>query len=462
MNRDDLILDEWLTGQDLIGKSSEQDVWEPGFEGDRVVVVSRLGFYSEVFLRPQKFIKRFFHKVYPLPVADWQLTASNKLHGGFCTIDTVLDICFQPTLKYVESTMECLPNVNAHIQASYESLIRDVIDKELLALDDGDWVQEGLGQVERQIETAVNETLMIHNIQCRASCALNTSFEEIDHQPGLSGLFTHEPVVLNVLKKNHEFREKQREELFRQEEELEKQRLEHEQNQLELIDQEGELQRQKQFQESENQKMLLLEQEQQLADQLAIKQRLHESKIELDARLKEMERDAELVELEKQAALQEQIQADKFNHEKKLKEKELDEELVEFEKQQARWNQIKEQVHNDKLIQQDRLKKMELESEMTTQEYVQGEQLKAQERLLKEKLEHESKLKELELEAETKEHEIRYEATRQTDEYLRREIELLVLEKQRAELIQEIREAEQQNKLDTDAENNLLSENNGL
>lgn len=455
MNIDDLILDEWLTGQDLVGKNPDQDVWEPGFDGNRVIVASRLGFYSKVFLRPQKFVKRFYHKVYPLPVADWQLTASNKLHGGFCTIDTVLDICFQPTLKYVESNMEALPNVSAHIQDSYESLVRDVIDKELLTLDDGSWVQEGLSKVERQIETAVNETLMIHNIQCRASCALNTAFEEIDHQPGLNGLFTHEPVVLNVLKKNHEFREKQREELFRQEEELEKQRQEHEKNQLELIDQEGELQRQKQFQEAENKKLLLLEQEQQLAEQLAIKQRLHESKIELDARLKEMEREAEIAEQEKQAALQEQIQADKFIHERKLKENELEQELVDFEKQQSRWNQIKEQVHGDKLIQQDRLKKMELESEMKTQEYVQAEQLKAQERLLKDKIQHESKLKELELEAETKEHEIRYEATQQTDEYLRREIELLVLEKQRAELIQEIREAEHRNSLEFGAEDSV-------
>ena len=448
MNRDDLILDEWLTGQDLSGNDAGQEVWDPGFEGDRVVVLSRLGLSSKLFLRPPKFIKRFYHTVYPLYVSEWQLTASNKLYGGFCTIETVLDISFQPTLKYIEANRETLPDVSSHIRAVYESLIRDVIDRELLNLDDGSWIQNGLGKVEKQIETGVNETLMIHNIQCQAICALNSTFEELGDKSELNGLFTQESIVLNVLKKNYEFLEKQRQEQFRQEEEQEKQRLEHQQKKLEQIDQEGELQRQKQFQDAENKKLLLLEQEQQLAEQLAIEQRLHQGKVEQDAKLRELEREAEIAEQEKQAMLQEQIQADKLRHKKQLNEKELEEEISEFEKQQAKWNQVNEQVHEEKLVQQDHLKKMELEAEIKAQEYVQVEQLKAQERLLKEKIQHESKLKELEVEAETRGHEIRFEATRQTDEFLRREIELLVLEKQRTDLIQEIREADHRNNMD--------------
>jgi hypothetical protein len=47
------------------------------------------------------------------------------------------------------------------------------------------------------------------------------------------------------------------------------------------------------------------------------------------------------------------------------------------------------------------------------------------------------------LDAEIKELELRAEATKNKDEYLRREIEWLVLDKQRAELTRSIRQASQ-------------------
>ena len=49
----------------------------------------------------------------------------------------------------------------------------------------------------------------------------------------------------------------------------------------------------------------------------------------------------------------------------------------------------------------------------------------------------------MELAAEVKEHEKRHETTQKTEDFLRREIELLVLEKQRAELNDEIKKAKQ-------------------
>jgi hypothetical protein len=59
------------------------------------------------------------------------------------------------------------------------------------------------------------------------------------------------------------------------------------------------------------------------------------------------------------------------------------------------------------------------------------------------KIEHQNRLHQMQLDAEINELELRAEATRNKDEYLRREIEWLVLDKQRAELSRSIREASQ-------------------
>ena len=61
-----------------------------------------------------------------------------------------------------------------------------------------------------------------------------------------------------------------------------------------------------------------------------------------------------------------------------------------------------------------------------------------------EKLKHENRLKEMQLQAEVEEHERRFLATEKTDAYLRREIELLVLEQRRAELNRSIQQAQQE------------------
>jgi hypothetical protein len=69
------------------------------------------------------------------------------------------------------------------------------------------------------------------------------------------------------------------------------------------------------------------------------------------------------------------------------------------------------------------------------QERQQRERSKVQQKLQTDKIEYESRLKGMQLEAEIKEQQKRFEATEKSDEYLRREIELLILEKQRTELM---------------------------
>lgn len=229
MNSNKSALEAWLAGVNPELADYEQGTWDPGFDGDRQVVLAQLGPYRRLFPRPQKFVPRFFHSVYSLPIEYWDLRARTELYGGFCVIETDLNIHFQPTFDYVERNMEVLLGVNAYIKARYEGLIRDAVDGELCNLKDGSWIKSGLAHVERRIETVINEALMLGKIQCRTICALKSSFEEISdaEDVALNDRFSLESIYLSVMQKNFEFREKQNQELLRQEEELELQKLAH-------------------------------------------------------------------------------------------------------------------------------------------------------------------------------------------------------------------------------------------
>ena len=431
-------LDAWLAGENS-AFDSDQLFWDPGFDAERRVVVSKLGPYYKLFERPQNFFPRFFHRVYSLPIEDWHLTLKTRLFSGFCTLTTELQIHFQPTLKYVERNMDALPEVSRQIKTSYESVIKDIVNAELNHLKDGKWVQTGLGEMERQIESVINETLILKHIQCRAICALTPVFEELTDDEKLDGRFTQEAVYLNVMQKNFEFREKQSQELFRQEEELDLLRLEHKQKLLETISQEDKIRRQKQAQEAEAIKRKLEEQAVQRIEQYAIETRLHVEKTNHETHLKEIELAAE-IQFQKetqthQQQLELQKQTQQLEHERLLKELQRDAETRDYEKQRIQWLQGKEQ--------EQRLKQLELEAELKEQEAHQLERQKIQERLEAEKILHQNRLHQMHLDAEVKELELRAEATKNKDEYLRREIEWLVLDKQRAELTRSIRVASQ-------------------
>ncbi len=431
-------LDAWLTGE-IAAVDSDQLSWDPGFDAERRVVISKLGPYHKLFERPQNFIPRFYHHVYPLPIDDWHLTTPTQLYGGFCTMTTELQIHFQATLKYVERNMDALPDVNRLIKSSYESVIKDIVNAELSHLKDGSWVHTGLAEMERQIEGVINETLILKYIQCRTICALTPEFEELTDEEKLDGRFTQESIYLNVMQKHFEFREKQHQELFRQEEELELMRLEHKKKLLETLNHEDKIQRQKQALEAETIKRLLEEQEAQRIEQHIIETRLHAEKTDHEKHLKEIELAADIQYRKEEQIRQQQLelqkQAQQVEHQRLLKELKRDAEMRDYEKERIQWLQGKEQEQS--------LKQQELEAELKEQENQQLERQKLQERLEAEKIKHQTRLHKMHLEAEIKELELRAEATKNKDEYLRREIEWLVLDKQRAELTRSIRVASQ-------------------
>ena len=283
-------LDAWLTGENSASEA-DQLSWDPGFDAERSVVVAKLGPYYKLFQRPQDFVPRFFHHVYKLSIEDWELTVTTCLYNGFCTLTAELAIRFQPTFKYIERNHETLTDINNHIKSTYESFIMDMVSAQFNQLKDGLWVLTGLIEIERQIETVINEALILKHIQCRTICQLSTDFAELSDDEKLDGRFTQEAIYLNVMQKHFEFREKQAQELFRQEDELELLHLEHKQKQLEGINQIDSIQRQKQTLEADAIKRQLEEQVAQRMEQHVIEMRLQVIKTNHDLQLKEVEMD---------------------------------------------------------------------------------------------------------------------------------------------------------------------------
>ncbi|HEY8037447.1 MAG TPA: hypothetical protein VIF37_17850 [Methylobacter sp.] len=400
-------IDKWFIEGTLANDDiAVSETWDPIFDADRQLVVTKLGPYWKLFLRPEGFVRRFYHLIYPLPVENWCINHQIKLYDGFCTIDVMLDIRFQATLKYARNNTDILADINGHIKTAYEDLLINLIDKELLNLSDGAWVQKGLTDIEKNISLAASEMLILQNIQSQTLCSLKPSFEEF---PDVQ--LAQESVYLCVLKKNFEFNDAQREELFRQEQEIEKQKLEHKQKQLEQLNRDAELDRLKQSQMALNRKLLLEEKEKQLLEQFEIEKRLHAEKVKHENSLKEITLEAELQEQQKHEArlrvAEQTNHMELLAHQAKLKAKELEADIAKYENQQARWRESKNKTHAQQLAIEQRQKQLELETEAENQ---------------RRREQHRLTLK--------KEN---YKNRKESDVYLRREIELLAREKQHLE-----------------------------
>ncbi|MDO9267491.1 MAG: hypothetical protein Q7T96_00075 [Methylobacter sp.] len=418
MNSSRTEIDTWfidgvLANDDL----AISEVWEPVFDADRQLVHTKFGPYWKLFLRPERFIKRFYHRVYPLPIENWLITQQIKLYDGFCTIDVVLDIRFQASLKYALGNMDILSDINGHIKKAYEDLLINLINKELLNLSDGSWVQKGVTDIENKISLAASEMLILQNIQSQILCTLKPSFEEF---PDVQ--LAQEHVYLCVLKKSFEFNDTKREELFRQEQEIEQQKLEHKQKQLDQLNRDAELDRLKQAQEALNRKLLLEEKEKQLLEQFEIEKRLHAKQVKQDNSLKEITLEADIEEQQKHEAslrlAEQKTHMESLAHQAKLKEKELEADIAKYENQQARWRESKDKIHAQQVAFEQRQKQLEFDTD------VENQKRREQQRL--------------EMQKES------YQKKKESDIYLRREIELLTLEKQRLELQLAIKDAKKQ------------------
>ena len=415
-------LERWLIDGVLDNDlASDSEVWEINFDEGRQLVLRDFGPYQSLYLRPQNFVKRFYHTLYPLAVEDWQVCDQIQLYDEFCIIDTQLNIRFQATLEYAQKHAEILPDINEHIKNTYHRSVKDKISKQLLNLQDDEWVRSGLGEIEKAIAMAVSEMLMIEDIDAQARCSIQASFVEFpDVQLG------KEAVYLSVLKKSYEVSEEQRGEHFHQEQQEQQQLLAYHHKQLESVEQEAELDRQKQAQDAAHQRQLLLDQQQQQQEQFVIESRLHEEKIQHENYLNDITLNVQLQakqEQEKRTRNAElKSQAEDLSHQALLKDERVQADIEKYEQVQARWLEAKDNAHVLELEREIQQKKLKFE--MDTAYKKQEEQLQ------------------LELQKEN------YDTTKNSDIYLRREIELLELDRKRLELqlaIKESRKADGQN-----------------
>lgn len=424
MNNTTTKIDDWLVSSDVSNSDVIDEVWEPGFNADRQIVYSKFGTYNKVFLRPQDFVKRFFHTVYPLPIEEWKCIDRVDLYEGFCTIDVSLNVKFQASYQYALSNIEILSELNEHIKEAYYELVLDVVNRELFNLSDGAWVQEGLDLIEKRICTTINEMLILQNIQSQAVCKLKPSFEEFPEVQ-----LAKENIYLSVLKKSYEFKEQKKNELFRQQQAEEKLNIEHKQIELEHLNKQAELDRQRLSLQAENNKILLKEQEQHQQEQFSIKKRLHEEKVKHNNSLKKMTLLAELEEKEAyQIKVREKQAIDKVEliaHESQLKEKELEAKIVEFEKEQTSWREVKGKIHAEEVDLKQLQKQKKFDLDVNTKQ--------------------QNELRRLDMQKEN------FSARKEADVYLKREIELLELEKQQLALQQSINKYKnQENSRDID------------
>lgn len=447
MNKSLSELEHWL--QASRSPLSAEPVWDPGFAADRSIILAKLGVYRRWFAKPEGFRKRFFHKIYPLSIEHWELDAGIKLFDELCTIEARIAINFQASEHFALSNTVNLPEINLHIKNTFQKLVQDTIQSELQRLANGDWIETGLRHVEVKIENLINELLMINGIQCRSYCTLKAGFLALDEHTEINGRFVRQSVFLSLLRKNFEFQERRNQEKHSQQVALDNQELLFKQSQLQRLDQEAELKRFKLQQEAENQQKLLKAQEHLQAEQFKIEKRLQTEKVKHENSLKEIAWQAEFEQQKRYQAAQrlveEQIHQEKINRQTQLKQTELGTEIANYQNEQAEWALAKEKVHLDQFRQDQRLKQQAFEEDMKRQRAQEAEKKQWEEHAYAEKLRLQARIKDMQLKAKLEEQEKSLQASEKSEEFLRREIELLILEKQRSELSQAVKQQDNLN-----------------
>ncbi len=414
-------IDSWLMALSTEQQITPDTVWEAGFDVDRQLVHSKFGPYKRLFLRPPHFVKRFYHTLYPLPIEEWHCTDQVKLYDGFCTIDIVLDVRFQATYEYAVNNIEILTELNEHIKNAYHDAAFDLVNRELLNLSDGGWVQQGLEPTEKKICFAINEMLILQKIQSEVKCQLKPHFENF---PDVQ--FAKEKVYLSVLKKSFEFNEAERDEIFRQQQLKETQKIDHKRQQLQRLNELADVERQRQQLQTENYKQLLQEKAEQQQQIHELKKELQAQKVKQNSQLKQQ---ALTLELEEKENLQEirrlrELAAKEASllHQSELKQKQLDAEIAEYEKQQETWREAKNKNHAEELDLKHRQRQLEFETDVGYKQRYELQRLAMQEES--------------------------YGVRKNADVYLKREIELLELEKQRLALQESIKAYKAKEKAD--------------
>ena len=428
------LIQAWLRGEQTSG-GVESYAWDPGFDAERCVVVANFGLAKRVFERPINYTAGFLHKVYALPIEYWSLSITHRLPGGFCDLTANLEVYFQASVAYAQKNSALVAQLNQHIKITFEGVINDLVRTELNVLKEGDWVEQGLSVTEGKIAQGINEALLLAGVQGRARCEVLPTFA-VQTTDTLEGRIVQDALYQKVMQKDYEFREKQAQTQYQQAEEFERLRLEHVKKQLEVIQQEEEIERQKQALAAEFLRQKLMDQEVHLQQQHEIEVRLQTEKAQHDKALKALELASALAFEKEKQLLEQQLEIERFDnqlaHEQVLKTKRGFEEAAILAQQQKA-----AQLAEEKALQRQRL---DLELKLKEEEAEQLKRQKLAEKLAALKIEHDLKINKMNLDAEVKALEMRAETLKSKDDYLHREIEWLVLDKQRAEMTRSVQD----------------------
>ncbi len=308
--------------------------WDPGFEANRSVVVSRVGPLLRVYQRPHLYKKRIYHALHHIPVTDWELNWDFQLLSNLCVGSVNLDIRIQPTVEYARQHLQALPDLSAHVRSSMEKLLKESVQAELERIEKGRWLNKGLESIEADIEDLANELLVIHEVQCRSRCRIQAQFKQlsVEQLAELSGHFQFHEVYLDLLRVNNMLQAHHAEQQHQLGQINHKQRLEHKQGEVERLRDAEELRLE---QDRDLTKALIAE--------LAEEERRHTIKRKSDGRqreddvkhemiLKEMETDAQQRDQElrlkaakqKEMLLQREVDLLKLEEQKRQLQKQLD------------------------------------------------------------------------------------------------------------------------------------------
>lgn len=277
-----------LDFSELIAETQRyDDEWDPGFEGNRRIVVSKIGPFQRIFPRSRNFKKRFYHRVYDLRIEDWELNWDLTILSGFCVISSFLSLRFQSTFRYAQENVDVLPDINSQIKSNYQGLLKDAIEKELLRAEDRDLMSSGLEEIESNIETLIDETLLDQGVQCRARCRLEPTFKEIQEDAKVvsTGHFKHDQTVLDFMHHNFELQKQRDEERYRQEREEKHAQMEHREKLLKQSNHEVELERLREAHITESIKAEIEGEEQRKIERQKSEENLTAQRLESEERL---------------------------------------------------------------------------------------------------------------------------------------------------------------------------------
>lgn len=285
---------------------TEEDRWSTGFEGDRRVVLARLGPYRRLFPRPRHYVKRWHHRVVDLVIEDWEIPLEPLTLGHVCTVTAKLSIRFQPTLAFAREHVEHLDHLGDHIRNQYRALLKDAAEECLRALESVSWLDQGHARLEREIEDLVHELLAIRDIQSRCRCRIEAAFADIDIERLEDDMASADPtrnaIALQILRRRRETLERVAQE--KQEQLLLEQRLrlEHQARVLELLKQETALVREQQQEHIQQAREELRADELREAEKIESEVRLRRERLRLEAELKQLELDSSLHEKTQRSA----------------------------------------------------------------------------------------------------------------------------------------------------------------